>query len=611
MKIKTKLTLAFVLISLISLSVTSIPAYWIAKQALTEEVSNHLQSVATIQEHRLTAMIAQNLERLKLVASRTQLRLSLANYINSHQSEEQERMNRILQDAILGVSDFRSISLLTEDGKVVASTQEASLETEHSDKEFFVRGLRESSADIFFLDDQQKLGVYLSGPLYLDDNLLGVIVIESEVHNIIDLVSDYSGLGETGETFLAKRDADGNALFLAPLRFDKQAALSRTIKKESPNHPITQALLKNELQFTKSVDYRGELVLATTRYIEQTEWGLVVKIDEAEALAPVLQMGNLLGLVIFISSSAVIMISFYIAGTITRPIVNLTSVASQISAGKLSQRAQNDRTDEIGLLAQAFNRMAATLIEDIAARSQAEAALELKAQELARSVASLEEFAYVVSHDLRAPLRAMKNYSLFLQEDYMHLLDEFGLEYIEGIAESAQHMDDLVVDLLEYSRIGRIQVELEPVDINDLVERVVTSLDLRREAEIRLAPDAPIVQAYPVRLEQIFANLLGNAVKFRRPDVSPVISISWQEKNDAWFFSVDDNGIGISEQYSDKIFGIFQRLHTQEEYEGTGVGLAIVKKAVSEHGGEIWLQSQLGQGSTFTFTLPKKAKGKK
>lgn len=603
MKIRTKLSLAFLLISLISLLMISLPAYWIAKEALTRQLFNHLESVSTIQESRVGAMIAQNLERLELVASRTQLRLSLASYIDEPKSEHEERMNRILQDALLGISDFRSISILTLDGKVVAST--GGLQGEHSDKEFFIRGLRESSADIFFLDDQQKLGVYLSGPLYLDEHLLGVMVIESDVENIIELVNDYSGLGETGESILAKRDDNGDALFLVPLRFDKQAALARIIKKEKLDYPMTQALLKNEQLFTNSADYRGEPVLASTRYIEQTDWGLVVKIDEAEALAPVKQIRNLLVLVILLSSSAVLIISLLVARTIVQPIINLTHVASRISAGELSKRAENNHSDEIGVLAQAFNRMAASLIEDIAARSQAEAALALKAEELARSNSELEEFAYVVSHDLRAPLRAMKNYGLFLQEDCTDQLDEFGLDYVAGIIESAQHMDQLVLDLLEYSRIGRMTDKLEQVNINELLERVITNFDLRREAEIRLTPDAPTVQAYSVRLEQIFANLLSNAVKFRAQSQSPIISISWRDLGDRWAFSVSDNGIGISEKYREKIFGIFQRLHTQEEYEGTGVGLAIVKKAVHAHGGDIQLTSKLGEGSTFTFTLPK------
>ena len=627
MNIKTKLRLAFLLISWLSLTVTTLLSYVIAREALTQQVFNHLESVAVIQEHRVSAIVAQNLERLSLVASRTQLRLSLASFMRLRQAQtstnsgtdtgtvepssgdeatkHQKRMNEILADALSSIPDFRAIHVLTLEGTVAASTDSGAIQKNHADQEFFVLGQQESNADLFFLDDNGNLGAYLSAPLRLNDQLLGVIVIETEVENIIALVSDYSGLGQTGETFLAKRDENGDALFFVPLRFDTFAALSRTVAQEEVNVPVTQALLKNEQLFIDTVDYRGKPVLAATRYLPETDWGLVVKIDQTEALAPVTNMRNLLAFVILVSSIGIIILSFFVPRTITRPLINLTLVASQISDGDLSQRADMTTHDEIGRLGQAFNKMTATLTEDIAKRKRTEKKLARQAQELARSNTDLEQFAYVVSHDLRAPLRALKAYSQFLEEDCADQLDEIGLEYIEGIAESAQQMDDLVVDLLEYSRIGRIKVELSQVDVNQLLERVLTSLHLRDQAEVRLPNDAPIVSARAVRLEQIFANLLSNAVKFRRPDVPPIITVSWAEQGNNWAFSVQDNGIGIQQKQFEKIFGIFQRLHTVDEFKGTGIGLAIVKKAVEEHGGDITVESTVGEGSVFTFTLPK------
>lgn len=247
-----------------------------------------------------------------------------------------------------------------------------------------------------------------------------------------------------------------------------------------------------------------------------------------------------------------------------------------------------------------------TLLE---ARRQAHQELERRVTErtakLTAANAELEQFAYVVSHDLRAPLRAMKSYAQFLAEDFGEALDEFGMEYVTGIAESAELMDNLVVDLLEYSRIGRRQVKYQDVELSHLLGRLVNHLGYSPE-EIHLPANAPTVQASAVRLEQIFANLLSNALKFCRQDVKPVVTIQCEDEIDAWHFSVRDNGIGIQKKHLQKIFGIFQRLHTQDEYEGTGVGLAIVKKAVEEHGGRIWVESEVGQGTTFTFSLPKK-----
>ena len=279
------------------------------------------------------------------------------------------------------------------------------------------------------------------------------------------------------------------------------------------------------------------------------------------------------------------------------------------SIPSLTRNVQNLQRVTYGLMGGGFLILYVSLVSivwrGVTARRRAEQKLARKAQELTRSNVELVEFASGVSHDLRAPLRAIKNYSLFLQEDNADQLDEMGLEYVEGIAESAQQLDALVVDLLEYSRIGRTEAEMSAVDTGELLERVVTRLGLRAQAQLRLPVDAPIVRAQEVYLDQIFSNLLGNAVKFHRPEAKPVIAVAWADRGNAWEFSVCDNGIGIEEKHAEKIFSIFQRLHTSDEYEGTGIGLAIVQKAVEERGGRVWAQSTNGQGSVFTFTMPK------
>ncbi len=240
--------------------------------------------------------------------------------------------------------------------------------------------------------------------------------------------------------------------------------------------------------------------------------------------------------------------------------------------------------------------------------------LERRVQERTAQLATLnkdlEAFAYTVSHDLRAPLRALQSYSRFLEEDYAAALGSPGQEYVRGIAESARDMDALIVDLLEYSRIGRIQVELGPVNCAQLLERIVPRLGWGEEVTLHLPTDAPTVWARQTRLEQIFINLLSNAAKFRRPGVPPIIDVEWADLGSAWSFTVRDNGIGIASQHLQKIFGIFQRLHAQDEYEGTGIGLAIVQKAVEEHNGQVSVRSVVGQGSEFSFTLPKPEEGR-
>ena len=217
----------------------------------------------------------------------------------------------------------------------------------------------------------------------------------------------------------------------------------------------------------------------------------------------------------------------------------------------------------------------------------------------------LDTYTHVVSHDLRAPLRAMINYSRFLQEDSADQLDELGLEYIDGIIDSAQRMDRLVKELLEYSRIGRMKLELVEIDMGVFLEQLVDYLNFREKAEIKLPESAPTIWGFQLRIEQIFSNLLSNAVKFHKNGSQPVIRMDWADKGKYWDFSVKDNGIGMQNDHLSKIFDVFQRLHTQDEYDGTGIGLSIVKKAVEEHGGNVSVDSIPGQGSTFTISIPK------
>jgi PAS domain S-box-containing protein len=381
-KINTKLLIAFVIIALIPLGVISILSYVNAKEALTRQVLSHLQSVAEIQSNRIESIVEQNLERLNLVSSRTQLRLSLDSFISNPNTDDQDRINQILLDARSSVNSFRDISVLTLDGEVVASTDATKIGGTRLTDEVFIRGQNENTADIFFLDENQNLCVYLSGPLYLEGELLGVVVIESTGDSILAAITDYTGLGTTGETQLAETDESGDAVFITPTRFDQGAALSRTVPKEEVNSPIIQALSKNEELFTDAVDYRGEPVLAATQYISNTGWGLVTKMDKAEALAPVGRLQYLLLMIGLLSLALVLLISMFLSRAIARPIIKLAHMATRVSEGDLSARAEVTSRDEIGILAQACNQMKDSLVktnseleQELTERKQAEVAL--------------------------------------------------------------------------------------------------------------------------------------------------------------------------------------------------------------------------------------------
>ena len=321
MKIKYKLLLALLSVFVITTSGISIFCYSNFKNTITTNILNQLCSVAELEYSKINFHIKQNLETLALVTSRTQLRLSLANFIDHNDSASQKKMNKILRDAYGSISSFEEMSVLNLNGDTVASTTENLIGQNYSNQESFIRGQKTNNVDIFFLDENKKmLKTYLSGPLYLNDRLLGVMVIRCNTDKFIAMLNENIGMGETGETLLAKRSVNGNALFITPLRFDPSAAFKREESKDNLDKPIIQALLKNENLFTEAIDYRGEPVFAATKYIKEMDWGLVAKIDIAEAFKPLYNLQFVFLIFIVILSVIAVTLSLYLANLIAQPI---------------------------------------------------------------------------------------------------------------------------------------------------------------------------------------------------------------------------------------------------------------------------------------------------
>ena len=234
--------------------------------------------------------------------------------------------------------------------------------------------------------------------------------------------------------------------------------------------------------------------------------------------------------------------------------------------------------------------------------------LEQQAKELEFSNDELERFAYVASHDLQEPLRMVTSFMAQLERKYGHLIDDKGKQYIHFAVDGAKRMRQIILDLLDFSRVGRFEDKLEMVDLNEIMDDLAVLFRKQiteRKATIK-HENLPAVMAFKAPLKQVFQNLVGNSLKYHHSNRLPVISISAEERPTEWIFSIMDNGIGINEAYFEKIFIIFQRLHTQQEYPGTGVGLAITKKIIENIGGKIWVNSVEGEGSTFSFSLPRR-----
>jgi len=250
------------------------------------------------------------------------------------------------------------------------------------------------------------------------------------------------------------------------------------------------------------------------------------------------------------------------------------------------------------------------LFDDITERKKAEAALREAHEELKRSNAELEQFAYVASHDLQEPLRMVSSYTQLLMRRYGDKLDGDAREFTAFIVDGATRMKQLIEDLLAYSRVGTRDKNFKPVDAGSSLGRALTNLRAAiQDSGATVTHDPlPTIPCDEVQLAQLFQNLIGNALKFRKPDAAPAVHVGAADQGAEWEFMVRDNGIGIEPQYFERIFMVFQRLHDKGEYPGTGIGLAIVKKVVERHGGRIWVQSQPGAGTTFHFTMPKERK---
>lgn len=244
------------------------------------------------------------------------------------------------------------------------------------------------------------------------------------------------------------------------------------------------------------------------------------------------------------------------------------------------------------------------------ARELLEARVNERTKDLLRSNTELEQFAYIASHDLQTPLRHISSYVQLLTSKIRKttVLDERTEKWVEYILSGTKQMKSLILDLLTYSRIGRVDIKVEEIDVLKLLAHVADEVrEPIRVTQAKIVYDElPMIVGIRSQIEQLFQNLIENALKFKKSEIDPLVTIKCQDHGEFWMFSVSDNGIGIDSKYFERIFLMFHRLHSTDEYAGTGIGLAICKKIVEFHGGKIWVESTLGEGTVFSFILPKK-----
>ena len=671
MMIRTKLIIIFLIISIVPLTIFGTLNYLNTEQALTKETLNKLETLATLQEKNIQNLVDQNLEKLNLVSSRLQLKVELDKYNNNkgNKTQSQQFITRIINPVKSESKSFEDIYILSPMGQIVASTNNASIGMDHSTDEFFIKGSKQNDVTIFFKDPQGNLRVYLTGPLILNGNkLVGVVSIISNLDTLLSQIQTYEGLGQTGEFNLVKRDDNGDALLINPLRFDPAAALTLRVDKDDVQRPTIQALLKNEKTFTNIVDYLGVPVLAVTRYIEGVDWGLVAKIDKAEAFAALENLRNLTILTGVIVAALVVVASLFLGQSMSLPIRKLRDAAQNIAKGNFGTKIEVNSSDEIGQLANQFENMKQSIqytnqnlnqiVYDRTKKlEEANKQLDLANKQLKLNEKAQKEFINVAAHELRTPIVPILGLSELLysqmnknmpddddndkgrkqllqpeQQEKQHQQDflqkKKQLEKLEVIIRNASRLQRLTEDILDVTKIESqaLKLRLEKANLKDLISDIIGDYTrsneigkLKSNVKIRFNPhdkDSSIfVNVDRGRIAQVISNLISNALKFTEEgSITLAIDkkISKDNNNNQVIVSVKDTGAGIDPEILPRLFTKFA---TKSDV-GTGLGLYISKSIIEAHDGKIWaennknndnnnnLDEQTRRGSTFYFTLP-------
>ncbi len=620
------------------------------EQTIKSEILKKLEIVAKLKEKNFQDVFEQNIEKLNLVSSRYQLKVELDNYnTNSNKINKiasQKIMNEILNAIKPEVTKFEDIIILNLSGRVVASTNDTYIGTIHTNDTYFIEGKKQNNVTILYKDKNQELKSYLTGPLVLNDKLLGVVTI---FYNLGDLLSMFKVFEEqvaTGEINLVMKDSNGDALIINPLRYNPAVSLNLTVSKDQVDTPIIQSLLKNEKIFPESKDYRGVDVLAVTRYLENLGWGLVVKMDKVEAFAPLENLKYVTILSGILVGVAIIITSTFLGNSISRPIQKLRDVMNEVAQGKFDSKIDVKGTQEIEDLAKQLEVMRFNIsntnthlnelvkertkkIENtISELKEKEEALEESNKNLllANEKLSLQskiqrDFINITAHELRTPIVPIITltellYNKITKENKtqknLSKESEKKQEFLQVILRNCYRLHRLTEDILDVTKIESQTLKLnkERVQLNEIIGNVVNDykdiISKKRYGsdKIRIvyepSQDNTFVNADKVRLSQVLSNLLDNALKFTK-EGNIIITTKKLKENEEIMVSIKDSGTGIDPEILPQLFTKFA---TKSE-QGTGLGLFISKNIIEAHGGIMRGENNSeSNGSTFYFTLP-------
>jgi len=562
------------------------------EQLLKKEILKELEIVAQLNEKDIQDLFEQNIEKLKLVSSRYQLKVELDKYNNNgdNKNNSQKIITQIINSIKPEIKNFEDIMILDPDGKVVASTNNAYLDTIHIEDKFFIEGKKQNNVTILFKEKNQELKSYLTGPLTLSDKFLGVVTIIYGLEDLLSLFNEVEDFAATAEIILAKKDTNGDAVVINPLIFFPDASLNLTVSKNQTHTPTIQSLLKNENRFTESKDYRGIPVLAVTRYIDNLDWGVVVKIDKSEAFASLENLKYITILIGILVGVSIIFASIVLGNSISNPIQKLRKIMKDVTKGKFDSKIDVGGTNEIEELAKQLDMMRFTisntnthLNELVRERTEKieKSIVELKEKEEAlkesnRQLVSVNEklnlqsriqkdFINITAHELRTPIVPIITLCELL---YKKIMNENKIpmnqskentkkeEFLKVILRNAYRLYQLTQDILDVTKIESqiLRLNKELIQLNEIIENVVNDYkdntnrkryDSNKEVRIVYEPikDTIFVNVDKARIIQVLSNLLDNALKFTKE--GNIFISAKKIKEEQVIVIIKDSGTGI------------------------------------------------------------------
>ncbi len=635
MSIRIKLTIMFlVFVSVPSLFI-SVLTFTNYKNSLETNRLSELQNIAAFKAERIETYFAGLKANIEVAQGNYDVKknLPLLNRLARDPDDAEYRtakktLDKQLQhmQSLLHLSD---IMLVNPRGAIIYSSN-----LKHMRKDFLhllpdpqQKAFEKGEKEIYFSDifmnraHEDAPGMLITAPVFgSDDAFIGVIAFEVDLNSVYRIIHDVSGLGNTGEVLVGKK-AGNNVIFLNPLRHDTTTVLNKSVSMGGALGGPIQEAVQGRNGVGQLIDYRGKKVIAAWRYLPSLDWGMVAKIDVEEAFADEMKLRKLVTIVLAIVLVLCGIIASSIARSISGPIKALSRGAEIVGSGNLDYKVGTHLKDEIGQLSRTFDKMTRDLKmitasrdelnEEIAERKRAEESVAKLNEELNHHVRQLEEsnreleaFSYSVSHDLRSPLRSIDGFSLALLEDYADKLDAEGKDYLARVRGATQRMSQLIDDLLKLSRVARMELKRERVDLSATAVKIAAHLRESNPGGTEFVISEGLSATGDERLlTVVIENLFSNAWKFSEKATAPVVEFGTVEIGGERAYFVRDNGAGFDMTYADKLFNPFQRLHKTSEFAGTGIGLATVKRIVNRHGGRVWIESEVGKGTTVYFTL--------